>query len=250
MGVSGLREESNVTDNATQVSASVSALEREFDTIAHNMANVSTTGFKRRCNGFTKAMEAQSGSEGPADESQGAFDFSQGTLVQTDRTLDFALYGKGFFVIESPEGPLYTRHGVFQTNLNGQLVDTAGRLVSGTAGPLIVPPSIDVSEIHVDSSGRVSAGKASLGQLRIVEFADKESRLLGVGLNCFHAPNDVLPKEAQNVTVRQGYSEASNVKLVDELVNMIMVSRLYEANMKLMTVSRDNSSSAISVAMG
>jgi len=241
-----------VADSVAQVSASVDALERQFDIIAHNMANVSTVGFKRRCNSFTQALAAQgNGAASPADtEQQGAFDFSQGTLVQTDRTLDVALYGKGFFVIESPEGPLYTRHGVFQTNQNGQIVDTAGRLVAGAAGPLLVPPNVDVSEIHVDNGGRVTAGKAALGQLQIVEFGDKESQLLPAGLNCFRAPKDVPPKDAASVTVRQGYEESSNVKLVEELVNMIMVSRLYEANMKLLTVNRDASSSAIGVAMG
>ena len=237
----------------SQLSASVDALEKEFDIITHNMANVSTVGFKRRCNSFTKAMAAQGGGpESGADggAGQGAFDFSQGTLVQTDRTLDVALYGKGFFILESPEGPLYTRHGIFQTNSNGQIVDSMGRLVSGTAGPLIVPPNIDVSEVYVDNAGRVTARNAALGQFRIVEFADKENQLLPAGDNCFSIPKDVRPKDAVNVAVRQGYEETSNVKLVDELVNMIMVSRLYEANMKLTTVNKDNTSSAINVAMG
>ncbi len=242
-----------MTDSATQVRASVSALEREFDIIAHNMANVSTAGFKRRCSSFTQAMETQSGNSasGPgAEPAPGAIDFSQGTLVQTDRTLDVALYGKGFFVVESPDGPLYTRHGVFQTSRNGQIVDTAGRLVAGTGGPVLVPPNVDTSQIHIDDAGRVSAGQASLGQLRIVQFADGEAQLLPAGLNCFRAPADVQPVNAANVAVRQGYEEASNVTLVDELVNMIVVSRLYEANMKWVSVNRDNSSSAISVAMG
>jgi len=232
---------------------SVDALEREFDIIAHNMANVGTAGFKRRCSSFTQAIEAQNGSPtggSGAELSLGAFDFSQGTLVQTDRTLDVALYGKGFFVIESPDGPLYTRHGVFQTNRNGQIVDTAGRLVAGTGGPVLVPPAVDISRIQVDDAGRVSAGQASLGQLRIVQFADKEAQLLPAGLNCFRAPQDVQPTDAANVAVRQGYEEASNVKLVDELVNMIMVSRLYEANMKWVSANRDNSNSALGVAMG
>jgi flagellar basal body rod protein FlgG len=237
--------------DAWQVSASVAALEKEFDIIAHNMANASTVGFKRRCNSFTKALAAQGSSLGEgADAVPGTFDFSQGTLVQTDRTLDVALYGKGFFVIESPEGPLYTRHGIFQTNQNGQIVDTAGRLVAGVTGPLLVPPNVDVSQVYVDNTGRVTAGKAVLGQFRVVDFADQESQLLPAGLNCFRAPKEAPPREATNVTVRQGYEEASNVKLVDELVRMIMVSRLYEANMKLTTVNRDNTSSAISVAMG
>jgi len=240
-----------MADSVAQIGASVDALERQFDIIAHNMANASTAGFKRRCNSFTEAIAAQSGPENPADEApQGALDFSQGTLVQTDRSLDLALYGKGFFAIESPEGPLYTRHGIFQTNANGQIVDTAGRMVAGTAGPLLVPPDADLSAICVDGEGRVTAGNAALGQLRIVEFGDQESRLLPVGRNCFVAPADVLPQDATAVTVRQGYEEASNVKLIDELVNMIMVSRLYEANMKLLTVNREASNSAISVAMG
>jgi flagellar basal-body rod protein FlgF len=242
-----------VTSSISQMSANIDALEKEFDSIAHNMANVSTVGFKRRSNNFTKAMVAQGGGpESGADDGapQGAFDFSQGTLVQTDRTLDVALYGKGFFVLESPEGPLYTRHGIFLTNPNGQIVDSAGRLVSGASGPLLVPPNVDVSEIRVDDAGRVTAGPALLGQFRIVEFADKENRLFAVGSSCFAAPKDVPPKDAANVAVRQGYEEASNVKLVDELVSMITVSRLYEANMKLTTVNKDNTSSAISVAMG
>jgi flagellar basal-body rod protein FlgG len=83
-----------------------------------------------------------------------------------------------------------------------------------------------------------------------VEFGDKDRQLVGAGASCFRAPTSAAPKEAANTTVRQGYEEASNVKLVDELVKMITVSRLYEANMKLTTVNRDNSSSAISVAMG
>jgi flagellar basal body rod protein FlgG len=240
-----------MADTVAQISASVDALEKQFDIITHNMANVSTAGFKRRCNNFTQAIAAQyAGVEGAIDAelAQSPVDFSQGALVQTDRTLDVALHGKGFFVIESPEGPRYTRHGVFQTNQNGQIVDTMGRLVAGTAGPLLVPRDMDVSEIHVDSTGRVSAALPSGGSGS--SFGDQETQLLPTGLDCFYAPTEVPPKEAASVTVRQGYEEASNVRLIDELVNMIMVSRLYEANMKLMTVSSETSGSAISVAMG
>jgi flagellar basal-body rod protein FlgF len=242
-----------MTDGAVQVRVSVNALDKEFDIIAHNMANVSTAGFKRRCSGFVQALEAQSSSpfgEPNVELSPGALDFSQGVLVQTDRTLDVALYGKGFFVVESPEGPLYTRHGVFQTNPNGQIVDTAGRLVAGMGGPVLVPAEVDPSQIHIDDTGHVSVGQASLGQLRLVQFGDKEDQLLPAGLNCFRAPPEALPTPAAEVAVRQGYEEASNVKLAEELVNMIMVSRLYEANMKWVSVNRDNSNSAMSVAMG
>ncbi len=241
-----------MADIGAEVSASLSALTREFDIIAHNMANVSTAGFKRRCNSFTRALDAQSSTlEDQLEENaDAAFDFSQGSLVQTDRALDFALYGKGFFVMESPEGPLYTRHGIFHTNQNGQIVDTEGRLVAGTSGPLIVPSSVDLSQIRVSDDGQVTAAGASIGQFRIVEFPDNEDQLLPAGLNCFLAPEGVEPVDALDAMVKQGYKEASNVKLVDELVNMIMVSRLYEANMKLVSAAREATSSMMSVAMG
>lgn len=241
-----------MTDIGAQVSASLDALTREFDIIAHNMANVSTAGFKRRCNSFTQVLAAQEAAQGQAqaEETQGPFDFSQGTLTQTDRSLDFALHGKGFFVIETPEGPVYTRHGAFHTNQNGQIVDTMGRLVAGTSGPLIVPPSTDVADLYVAEDGNVIAGQASIGRFRIVEFPGLQDQLQAAGENCFVTPPDVVPVDAENVVIKQGYQEGSNVKLVDELVNMILVSRMYEANMKLVTVARESSSTAIGVAMG
>jgi flagellar basal-body rod protein FlgF len=241
-----------VTDIGAQVSASLNALTREFDIIAHNMANVSTAGFKRRCNSFTQVLAAQEAAQGQAEgeESPGLFDFSQGHLVQTDRTLDFGLHGQGFFVLETPEGPVYTRHGVFHTNQNGQIVDTMGRLVAGAAGPIIVPPDVDIGDLYGADDGRLLAGPLEIGRFRLVDFPEGTDKLQAVGQNCFQAPEDVKPVDAGNVIVRQGYQEASNVRLVDELVNMILVSRMYESNMRLVTVKREASSTAMSVAMG
>jgi flagellar basal-body rod protein FlgF len=243
-----------VTDVAAQVSASLNALTKEFDTIAHNLANASTVGYKRHCSAFAKALDEQTGmregESGQEDASDSLLDFSQGNLVQTDRTLDFALHGKGFFIIETPEGPLYTRHGVFQTNQNGQLVDLQGRVVAGDAGPITVPADADLSRIYVSADGRISADGALVGQFRIVEFPDSEDRLVPAGNTCFRAPAEVEPVDAVAPVVKQGYQEASNVRLVDELVNMIMVSRLYEANMKLVNVKKDTTESMMSVAMG
>lgn len=243
-----------MTDIGAQISASLNALTKEFDIVAHNMANVSTVGFKRRCNSFTKVLAAQESSQDSggdeSEETPGVFDFSQGSLTPTGRTLDLALHGEGFFVIETPEGPVYTRHGVFQTNQNGQIVDTTGRIVAGTAGPLIVPPDADVGDVYVTEDGRVLAGQAEVGKLRLVEFLDGQNQLVAVGQNCFQAPKDVTPTDALNVVVKQGYQEASNVRLVDELVNMILVSRMYEANMKLVSVKKDAGSAALGVAMG
>lgn len=235
-----------MVDAAAQLSASLDALTREFDTIAHNLANVSTAGYKRQCSSFTKTLATQAGDEA----AQGSLDFSQGHLIETRRTLDVALYGKGFFVIETPEGPLYTRHGVFRENQNGQIVDAEGRVVAGTNGPLSIPNTTDVLHVTVSQDGRISAGGSVVGQFRIVQFGPDESKLVPAGLCCFQAPKDLEPTDAEDVAVRQGFQEASNVKMAEELVSMILVSRMYEANMKLVNVKKDTTNSVIGVAMG
>lgn len=244
-----------MADTIAQISSSINALTQEFDIIAHNLANVSTAGYKRRCNAFSNSLSAQQTAAGTEPASSvalnTALDFSQGSLVETGQPLDFALYGRGFFVIETPQGPLYTRNGVFHTNQNGQIVDCQGRIVSGEAGPITVPTNVGLSQLNVSADGKISAGNADIGKFRIVDFKDDESKLVSVGQNCYRMPDvDVKPVPAEHIVVKAGYQEASNVKIIDELVDMIMVSRLYEANMKLVAAQKEASNSAMSVAMG
>jgi flagellar basal-body rod protein FlgF len=236
-----------------QVSTSIDALTKEFDIIAHNLANVSTVGFKRRCNAFSKALEAQDVekySPGTIDLNS-AFDFSQGSFVETGRPLDFALHGKGFFVIETPTGPLYTRNGTFNANQNSQIVDSMGRIVAGMAGPITIPGNVGISQLNTLSDGTVSAGEISIGKFRLVDFNDNENKLIPVGNSCYRMPDEnIQPVEAEHILVKQGYQEASNVQIIDELVDMILVSRLYEANMKSLTAEKEASSSLMGAAMG
>ncbi|MGD0078291.1 MAG: flagellar hook basal-body protein, partial [Sedimentisphaerales bacterium] len=161
------------------------------------------------------------------------------------------IMGKGFFVVETPEGPLYTRNGAFQINDGGQLTDSVGRIVSGEAGPITVPPTVGISQLAVTADGKITADGINIGKLQIVDFKENESKLIPAGGNCFLMPDkDVRPTPAENIVVKQGYQEASNVKVVDELVDMIMVSRLYEANMRYVSAQKENSSSIMNVAMG
>ena len=241
---------SAITD---QVSTSIDALTQEFNIIAHNLANVSTVGFKRRCNAFSQSLEAQnpeSYSPGTIDLNS-TFDFSQGGIVETGRPLDFALHGKGFFVIETPEGPLYTRNGIFSTNQNSQIVDSLGRIVAGQAGPITIPANVGISQLNVSDDGTIGAGEIAIGKFRLVDFNDNESKLLPTGDSCYLMPDvNIQPTDAQNIIVKQGYQEASNVQIIEELVDMILVSRLYEANMDTLTAASEASSSLLSVAMG
>ena len=244
-----------MSEITTQVSSSVNALMQELDIITHNMANSSTVGYKRRCNAFSKSLEAQQGGANPQTPAgidlRTMFDFSQGNTIETGRPLDFAVCGKGFFVIETPEGPLYTRNGMFQTNQNGQIVDSQGRSVAGESGPITIPNGIGLSQVNVANDGTVSAGGTVIGKFKIVDFGDNEKNLLPAGLNCFRMPDEnIKPVDAEHTVVKQGYQESSNVRMVDELVGMITVSRLYEANMKFISAQKEASGSLMSVAMG
>jgi flagellar basal body rod protein FlgG len=241
---------SGITD---QVSTSIDALTREFNIIAHNLANVNTVGFKRRCNAFSKSLETQEPetySPGTIDLNS-VFDFSQGNIIETGRPLDVALYGKGFFVIETPEGPLYTRNGTFFLNQNSQIVDSRGRIVGGQAGPITIPNNVGISQINVSSDGTVSVNNTDVGKFRFVDFKDDENKLLPIGESCYRMPDEnVAPVAADNVVVKQGSQEASNVEIMDELVDMILVSRLYEANMKSLSVQKETSGALLDAAMG
>jgi len=243
-----------MSDVNTQVGSAIEGLTREYNIIANNLANISTAGFKRRCNAFSKLLDAhgvQNVSEAGNDVSlTSALDFSQGSFTDTGNKLDLALCGRGFFVVQTAEGPLYTRNGALHLNTNNQLVDLSGRTVLGANGPITIPAEVKLSQINISSDGNISANGNIIGKLQIVDFKDAENKLESAGLNCYRAPKDVIPADAENATVRQGCLENSNVQMVEELVDMITVSRLYEANMKFLAVGSENTKNLISLAMG
>ena len=243
-----------MSEIASQIGSAINGLTREFNIIAHNLANVSTDGYKRRSNTFSKTLtELGAGSKarvGDEADLYSTFDFTQGNFVDSGRSMDFALFGKGFFVIETPEGPLYTRSGTFRINENSQIVDQEGRTIAGNNGPITIPPGTSDSEVSVSSDGTIKAKGLAIDKFQLIDFKEKEKELVSVGLNCYLPTSKIEPEDAENLIVKQGYKESSNVQMVEELVDMIMVSRLYEANMKFMSVGKDNSKSLMSVAMG
>ena len=246
-----------MSDPIETTTSSLEALGREYQVIAHNLANASTTGYKRRCSSFVQLLQQAQALDATGPEAsmpagevvdQVLIDFSQGALTRTGRPLDLGLDGEGFFVLETPEGPLYTRNGAFRTNPEGQLVDPAGRSVAGEAGPIVMPNTASTSSVRVTRDGSISVAGQTVGKLRLVEF-DEESVLTPVEGTSFRAPADATPNPAANTTVQQGFQEASNVGIVEELVGLITVTRQYEANLKAIQAQDERMKNILEVAM-
>jgi flagellar basal body rod protein FlgG len=237
-------------DSAQAYASSQDALTKQYQAITQNLANASTVGYKRIVCEVEAAGASPAGSVAAATSVSAklSLDLTQGHLVQTGRALDLALNGPGFFVLETPQGNLYTRHGMFQVNAQGQVVDAAGRTVAGESGPLVLPRGGSES-LNVGADGRIFAGKQEVGKLRLVEF-EKTQTLEPTGQCAYRARSGAAPAAAAKTTVQQGYQEASNVNVVDELVGLITVSRLYEANAKSIRSQDERYKNLIQVAMG
>jgi flagellar basal-body rod protein FlgF len=222
----------------------MAAMASHYRAITHNLANANTAGFKRQIGSMSQPTD------GGTVEGSISIDFDQGKLVHTGRPLDFALEGDNcFFVVETPQGPLYTRNGVFRANDKGQLVDGAGRTIAGQSGPIVIPPSVGTTGVDVSSDGLMSGGGQAIGRIKIVEFEDA-TKLIRAGGVAFKAPDGMQPKEAEKPVVYQRFQEASNVVAVEELVDLITLSRLYEGNFKSIGSQDERMKSIIQVAMG
>lgn len=235
--------------------SALKALSEQYHTIAHNLANANTAGYKRRITKFvqalqeaTRALDAPPTAEPTGVESETLIDRTQGALMQTDRPLDLALDGGGYFVVETPQGTLYTRNGSFHSNAQRQLVNLDGHIVAGEGGQITLPPNASTQNLAVSADGLVSAGGTEIGKLRIVEFQDPDAPI-PVGGNNFQAPDGVSPIPAVATAVHQGFREASNVNVVQELVGLISVTRLYEANLKYISTEDERMKQILQVAM-
>ncbi len=233
-------------DSIQAVGSSISALSEYYRVITHNLANANTSGYKRRVEAIRQSITDASAGGVTGGTS---IDFTPGAMIRTGRSLDMAIQGRdGFFVIETPEGPLYTRNGVFRLNPQGQLVNADGQTVSGEGGQIVIPNTVGPSGVSVATDGQISADGQAIGKLKIVEF-DDPAALKPIGNNCFRAPPTATPKAAEKTTVYQGFQEAANVNVVEELVDLIMVTRMYEANMKSIKVQDERMKNILQVAM-
>ncbi len=237
------------------------AQQTQLDVISNNLANVGTTGFKRSRAVFEDLMYQNLRQVGGQTSDQTRLPsglqigtgvrivateriHTQGTPTKTDNSKDVAINGDGFFQVLMPDGTIsYTRDGSFQTDANGQLVTASGFPVQ----PAITLPEGTLS-MTIGRDGTVSVTQAGnpanvqVGQLQLATFLNptglqSSGENLYVETDSSGGPNQTAPGQNGAGLLNQGFVEASNVNVVEELVNMIQAQRSYEINSKAVQTS-------------
>jgi flagellar basal body rod protein FlgG len=212
--------------------------------LANDLANASTPGYKgdREFYGLYVSTSALDPLGSPASAAtlpvieRSWTDFSQGTLVTTGNPLDLAISGRGFFSVDGPVGPLYTRNGSFQLSSSGVLTTLEGypvRLAGG--GRLQVASS---SPLEITRDGTVMQDGAVLGQLEIADFKDLTA-LSKQGAGYFTSRAGTAPQAASGFELRQGRLEGSNVASAEGAVRLVNVIRQSEMLQKAIWLASD-----------
>lgn len=233
------------------------AQQLNVDVIANNLANVNTAGFKKNRvtfeDAFYQVTQSTLGVPNLQNEvilgmgtlvSSNSKSFTQGEIKATESPLDLAIQGNGFFEVTLPDGSsAYTRYGSLKVNVDGYLSTSSGYQLKQE---IQVPA--DILEVVIDKQGKVSGRSANdnelveLGQIELTNFANPEG-LDPVGENLYLATSEVglisSDKAGENGlgSLAQGYLESSNVKLAEEMVNLVLAQRAYELNAKLIQAS-------------
>jgi flagellar basal-body rod protein FlgG len=238
-------------------SSGMNAQQANIDNVAHNLANVNTVGFKKSRVEFedlvyerTKAPGSPTSATGEAPIGMetglgvrpvaSARDFARGNLRSTSAPLDMSIEGEGFFQVQTPSGDTgFTRNGSFHLNAEGAIVTSEGYALQPQ---ITIPPN--ATSIMVSKDGIVSVavqGQQAAQQVGSIEVASFQNPagLQALGGNLFQAtsasgdPTVGAPGADSRGTIAQGFLEESNVSVVEEMVNMILGQRAYEANSRV-----------------
>jgi flagellar basal-body rod protein FlgF len=219
-----------------QSAAGMLARARHLEVVANNLANSGTTGFRQEAVCFRQTLNSSLAPSNPVTagekfvdvEGSGQTTVRQGTLTATGNPLDLALSGDGWFAVETPSGPAYTRDGRFRLNAQGELVTLSGNLVQTLGGTTQIPQG----ELRISTDGSLVVKNPSgveqvLDRLRVVTF-DPPARLTHARDGLY--VTDQEPVEFQYPQVQSGYLEESTVNPVAEMVKMIEISQFYDAS--------------------
>jgi flagellar basal-body rod protein FlgF len=211
-----------------------------LDATANNIANASTAGFHGDRITFREALAAaRSPDLATVSAGTARVDTQAGAMIQSQNPLDLALEGDGYFAVQTPNGPRYTRAGNFQIDDARNLVTNDGLQVRGEGGaPINIPP--EATQISIGTDGTVNADGQDVGKLELVKFATNQLKREGGTL--FSASGG--PQAGDPPKIRSGMLEASNVNVVRGVVDLVKVSRTYEALMKMIQGYHDVESRA------
>jgi flagellar basal-body rod protein FlgF len=236
----------------TAASGAKHILEQQATT-SHNLANVSTTGFRAQIDSFRAVPVVGGGLPTRAfvvNATVGA-DFSSGPIQMTGRDLDVAVKGRGWLALQMPDGTeAYTRGGALQMNPNGLLQSAGGLTVQGDGGPITVPPDVTVSiggdgTISTIATGNKPGASTVLGRLKLVNPADADLVRGDDGL--FRLKSGAAAPADPQVAVAGGALEGSNVSPVDMMVNMISLARSFDTQMNLLKNAENNATKATQI---
>jgi flagellar basal-body rod protein FlgF len=227
----------------TSMTGAKAMLQRQ-ETLANNLANANTAGFRAETVAFRAVpLQGQGATTRVfALDSTTGFNDATGPIQQTGRNLDVAVRGDGWIAVQGPDGnEAYTRNGQFELGADGVLQTRNGLLVAGDGGPITVPPG---SEVSIGSDGTVSVRAANgsitgAGRLKLVSVPEGDKLVKGTDGLFRAASGDPLPAD-ENVRVADGAIEGSNVNIVETMVGMISLARQFEAQMKLMQTAETN----------
>jgi flagellar basal-body rod protein FlgF len=217
---------------------------RNHEIVSENLVHATTPGYCRQGLLFeaTAASIMPAGDGSPAaapvasQPPSSYLHLEPGALQQTNNPMDFAVSGDAFFVVEGPNGPLYTRNGSFELGPGGELRTRGGGYrVSGQGGALTIPP--DAAAITVGTDGTLTANGTQIGRLQLANFEGPAS-LRRVGPTLFEGDAPQAPPP-NTVRVDQGYRASSNVQPVQEMISMMLGMRFYEAAGKVMQAISD-----------
>lgn len=208
-----------------QSAASMDVLQRHLDALAFNLANTSTTGFKRVVvtnDSFAKSMGIGA-NKTTMPRHRESIDFSQGILTPTGNPLDFGVFGRGFLKVETARGPRYMRSGTLVPTADGGLSTATGEKVamrgslSNTQAPLAIEPSGEISQNGVSTGAKIE----------LVDFENLDALKMESGGLFKGNPNFEKPATG---AIRPGHLEQSNTSAVDALVGLVTVSRAFESS--------------------
>jgi flagellar basal-body rod protein FlgF len=231
-------------DPLTAIAASgLRARMESLELLANNVANAATGGYKadREFYGLYAAAESDGSSAMPLIERPWT-DLSQGLIHSTDNPLDLAISGGGFFAVNGPNGPLYTRNGNFRLAQDGRMTTPDGYPVRGAGGaPIVLQPG---RPVDITADGSIQQDGSAVGKLELVEFPSLEG-VAKQGSNYFRIADPSMKTVAASGAVQQGKLEASNTGSAESAVRLVSVMRQFEMLQKAVNLGGEMNRAAI-----